>query len=219
MIISTPEALDMAFKGMVIGIASSAPLGPAGVLTVQRTLNKGRAYGLATGAGVAMGDLFYAIVASAGLGLVLDFLNRPDMSYWLQLVGAALLFGFGVYVYRSHPEKRVHAPSNKRGNLMQNAATGFLITLGNPMITFLFLALFARFRFVCPGHPVEMMVGVMALLCGSMLWWCVLTYAITRVGNKFRDGGLLYLSRIIGLVVMGVSLFGFYFTLRGKTLF
>lgn len=219
MIVSTPEALDMAFKGLVIGIASSAPLGPAGVLTVQRTLNKGRLYGLSTGVGVALCDLIYAILAGAGLGLVLDFLNNPDTSYWLQLVGAALVFGFGVHVYRSHPEKRVHAPSNKRGNLMQNAATGFLLTLSNPLIVFLFLALFARFRFVTPGRLFEQMVGYVSLLCGSILWWSVLTYAINRVGNKFRDGGLLYLSRIIGLVVMGVSLFGFYFTLRGKTLY
>lgn len=219
MIISTPDVLDMAFKGLVIGIAASAPLGPAGVLTVQRTLNKGRSYGMATGAGVALGDLFYAIIAGAGLGLVMDILNAPETSYWFQLLGAVLVFVFGIYIYRSHPERRVHAPSNKRGSLLQNAVTGFLLTLGNPMIVFLFLALFARFRFVCPGGIVEQATGYAALLCGAMLWWYVLTYSINRVGNKFRDGGLLYLSRIIGLVVMGISLFGFYFTLRGKTLY
>lgn len=219
MIVSTPDVLDMAFKGLVIGIAASAPLGPAGVLTVQRTLNKGRAFGLSTGAGVALCDLFYSIIAGAGLGLVMDFLNKPDTSYWFQLVGAALVFGFGIYVFRSHPEKKVHAPSMKRGNLIQNAATGFLLTLGNPLITLLYLALFARFNFVRPHHPVDQVTGYAALFCGSMLWWYVLTYGINRVGNKFRDGGLLYLSRIIGLVVMGVSLFGFYFTLRGKTLY
>lgn len=209
----------MAFKGLVIGIASSAPLGPAGVLTVQRTLNKGRSYGLTTGAGVALCDLLYATVAGAGLSLVLDFLNNPDTTYWFQLVGAALVFGFGIYVYRSHPEKRVHAPSNKRGSLIQNAATGFLLTLSNPLIILLYLALFARFSFVAPHHTFEQVVGYMGLFCGSMLWWSVLTYGISRVGNKFHDGGLLYLSRIIGLVVMGVSLFGFYFTLTGKTLY
>lgn len=217
--VSTPDTLDMAFKGLVIGIASSVPLGPAGVLTVQRTLNKGRSYGMATGVGVAFCDLIYAIIAGAGLRLVMDFLNRPDTSYWFQLVGAALVFGFGVYVFRSHPERRVHAPSNRRGNLVQNAAMGFLLTLGNPLIVLLYLALFARFGFVSPGRLFEQMAGYVALLCGALLWWYTLTYGINRVGNKFRDGGLLYLSRIIGLVVMGVSLFGFYFTLRGKTLY
>lgn len=217
--VSTPDTLDMAFKGLVIGIASSVPLGPAGVLTVQRTLNKGRSYGMATGVGVAFCDLIYAVIAGAGLRLVMDFLNRPDTSYWFQLVGAALVFGFGVYVFRSHPERRVHAPSNRRGNLVQNAATGFLLTLGNPLIVLLYLALFARFGFVSPGRFFEQMAGYVALLCGALLWWYTLTYGINRVGNKFRDGGLLYLSRIIGLVVMGVSLFGFYFTLRGKTLY
>ena len=32
-------------KGVVIGIMASAPMGPVGVLCLQRTINKGRWYG------------------------------------------------------------------------------------------------------------------------------------------------------------------------------
>ena len=46
---------EMAIKGIIIGIVASAPMGPVGVLCVQRTLNKGRWYGFATGAGAAAG--------------------------------------------------------------------------------------------------------------------------------------------------------------------
>ena len=37
--------LDFIFKGMMIGVIASAPMGPVGILCVQRTLNKGRWYG------------------------------------------------------------------------------------------------------------------------------------------------------------------------------
>ena len=43
--------LDILVKGFVIGIVVSAPLGPVGVLCIQRTLNKGLLYGFVTGLG------------------------------------------------------------------------------------------------------------------------------------------------------------------------
>ena len=41
----------------MIGVIASAPMGPVGILCVQRTLNKGRWYGLATGVGAAASDI------------------------------------------------------------------------------------------------------------------------------------------------------------------
>ena len=41
-IVSQISILEIVIKGMVIGIVASAPMGPVGVLCVQRTLNKGR---------------------------------------------------------------------------------------------------------------------------------------------------------------------------------
>ena len=34
--------LDFIFKGIVIGVLASAPMGPVGILCIQRTLNKDR---------------------------------------------------------------------------------------------------------------------------------------------------------------------------------
>ena len=40
---------DILWKGFIIGVIVSAPLGPVGVLCIQRTLNKGRWYGFVNG--------------------------------------------------------------------------------------------------------------------------------------------------------------------------
>ena len=50
-LVSQITILEIVVKGMIIGIVASAPMGPVGVLCIQRTLNKGRAYGLVTGTG------------------------------------------------------------------------------------------------------------------------------------------------------------------------
>ena len=47
----------------LIGVGVSAPLGPVGVLCIQRTLNKGRWYGFVTGLGASLSDIAYAPVS------------------------------------------------------------------------------------------------------------------------------------------------------------
>ena len=213
------DAIDLAFKGLVIGVVASAPLGPVGVLTVQRTLNKGRWYGFVTGLGAAASDIVYALLTGLGMSFVMDFVGRPRNMYMLQLAGAVMLFVFGLSTYKSNPAKAVHPSSGRLGTLWHNALTGFLVTLSNPLIVFLFVALYARFAFVVPGHPLEQGMGYLAIVAGAIGWWFGLTYSINKVRNKFDIRGIVWLNRTIGVVVMVVSLLGFYFTLRGKSLY
>lgn len=213
------DAIDLVFKGVIIGIVASAPMGPVGVLTVQRTLNKGRWFGMVTGLGAALSDLIYALVTGLGMSFVMDFVEKPRTMYALQLTGAVMLFVFGWYTFRSDPARVIHPSSNRRGTLFHNFLTGFLVTLSNPLIVFLFVALFARFAFIVPNHPFEVGMGYMAIVAGALLWWYGLTYFVNRVRARFDMRGIVWLNRTIGIVVMVVSLLGFYFTLRGKSLY
>ena len=43
--------LGIVSKGIIIGVLVSAPMGPIGMLCIQRTLNKGRWHGFVTGLG------------------------------------------------------------------------------------------------------------------------------------------------------------------------
>lgn len=63
--------LEFLVKGFVIGVVVSAPLGPVGVLCIQRTLNKGRVYGFVTGLGAALSDIIYALFTGYGMSLPL----------------------------------------------------------------------------------------------------------------------------------------------------
>lgn len=52
--------LGIVSKGIIIGVLVSAPMGPIGMLCIQRTLNKGRWHGFVTGLGAALSDVIYA---------------------------------------------------------------------------------------------------------------------------------------------------------------
>ena len=80
-----PNILDIVFKGLLIGIIASAPMGPVGILCVQRTLNKGRWYGFVTGCGAAVSDMIYAGITGLGMGLVVDFVSNDTNRFYLAL--------------------------------------------------------------------------------------------------------------------------------------
>ena len=196
------DILNFISKGMLIGIIASAPMGPVGVLCVQRTLNKGRWYGFVTGIGAAVSDMIYAAIAGFGMSFVMDFLNNQQTRMYLQIAGSVLLFAFGLYTWRSDPTKKIHRSGNGKGTLWHNGVTAFLVTFSNPLIIFLFLASFAQFAFVMPNHPFEMLVGFMSIVGGALVWWFGLTWLIDKVRGKFDSNGIKLINQIIGAIVM-----------------
>lgn len=218
MFIDISTILNIIWKGLLVGIVASAPMGPVGVLCIQRTLNKGRWYGFVTGCGAALSDIIYALLTGLGMSFLFDYLSQNV--FYLQLFGSALLFFFGLYLFRSNPLHALHPPSGKKGTYLHNFVTAFLVTLSNPLIIFLFIGLFARFSFVEPGELVsETLTGYLSIVAGALLWWFCITWFVDKVRNRFNLHGILYLNRIIGGIVMAVSVLGFIFTLLGESLY
>ncbi|MBQ1972981.1 MAG: LysE family transporter [Paraprevotella sp.] len=213
------NSLDLIFKGLIVGIVASAPMGPVGVLCIQRTLNKGRWFGFVTGIGAAFSDIVYAFITGFGMSFVVEFLENKTNMFYLQLVGSVMLFLFGMYTFRCDPRQSLRPKPKKRGTLVHNMVTGFLVTFSNPLIIFLFVALFARFAFVVPDNPIPQMLGYIAVFFGALIWWFVLTYAVNKVRTRFDVHGIWVLNRIIGVVVMVVAVFGFIITLTGLSIY
>ena len=198
--------LDIIVKGMIVGIVCSAPMGPVGVLCVQRTLNKGRWYGFVTGLGAATSDLIYALLTGFGMSFVMEFIDNPQYKFYLQIFGSILLFCFGYYCYKSDPRNKVHTGKKKqKGTLLHNYVTAFIVTFSNPLIILLFLATFAQFAFVVPEHPVEMSLGYLSIIGGALLWWYGLTWLVDRIREFFSLNSIVLINRIIGTIVMVFS--------------
>src|SRR5919205_3153025 len=69
--------LGVFVRGLVVGLAVAAPVGPIGVLCIRRTLADGRLAGLATGLGAATVDAFYGGIAGFGVTVVSGLLPSP----------------------------------------------------------------------------------------------------------------------------------------------
>ena len=203
------DILNFIFKGMLIGLIASAPMGPVGVVCVQRTMNKGRWYGFITGIGAALSDMIYAAITGYGMSYVMDVLSNQQTRMYLQIVGSIMLLAFGVYTYKSDPTKKIHRSGNGKGTLFHNGMTAFLVTFSNPLIIFLFVACFAQFAFVMPDHPFEMLVGFASIVFGALLWWFGLTWLIDKIRGKFDDNGIKLINQVIGSIVVLCSIIMF----------
>ena len=200
--IIVPDILDFIFKGMLIGMIASAPMGPVGILCVQRTLNKGRWYGFVTGCGAALSDIIYAALTAFGMSFVMRFIDNDQTRFYLQIIGSLLLLCFGYYTYRTDPTKNMHQSGLQKGTLMHNTVTAFFVTLSNPLIVFLFMVLYAQFAFVWPNHPFEMVVGFLSIIGGALLWWWGLTWLVDKIRAKFDDNGIRIINQVIGVAVI-----------------
>lgn len=89
--------LFVLLKGLLMGLAIAAPVGPIALLCVRRTLAQGRGAGLATGLGAATADGFYGVVAAFGLAALSNFLLENTSV--LQLCGGLFLCYLGLSTF------------------------------------------------------------------------------------------------------------------------
>ena len=210
--------LDLLVKGLIIGVVVSAPLGPVGVLCIQRTLNKGRWYGFVTGLGACLSDIIYALITGYGMSFMDEFLMKHQVL--LQIIGSIMLFIFGIFTFRSNPVRAIRPVSANKGTYLHNFVTAFFVTLSNPLIIFLFIGLFARFSFVMPGSAIGFqLVGYLAIILGALLWWFGITDLVNKGRTRFNVRGIWILNRVIGSIVMLASVVSLAYTILGKTLY
>lgn len=200
------DILDFIFKGILIGIIASAPMGPVGILCVQRTLNKGRWFGFITGVGAAISDFIYALIVGLGMSFIMEPLQNPEYQFILQITGSIILLLFGIYCFISNPTKKIHKSGNVKGTLLHNGLTAFLVTFSNPLIIFLLMATYAQFAFVQPSRPFEMLIGFACIPIGALIWWYGLTWLINKIRGIFDVNGISIINKVIGSIVVLFSL-------------
>lgn len=206
--------LYMLWRGVAIGVIISAPMGPVGILCVQRTLEKGRRTGFYTGVGAALSDLFYCLLTGFGLSFIEEFLEKN--SNIIQLVGSLVLIGFGIYLFKSNPSKKLKRPSDNGIPAGKNILSGFLFTFSNPLIIFLIIGLFARFNFLLPEIMFyHYILGFIAIIAGALMWWWVVTFFVDKVRAHFNLRSMWLINKIIGSVILMFAVVGIFNAVTG----
>ena len=188
-------------KGFIIGISIAAPVGPIGILCIQRTITYGKLNGLATGLGAASADAVYGFIAAFGLTFISNFLVAQQT--WFRIVGGGFLIYLGIRAYLSTPQDTTG--NTKSQNHTSAYGTTFLLTLSNPMTILSFAAIFSGFGLVDTSiHYGSASLMVLGVFLGSATWWLFLSGGTNLFRNKLNQR-LAWINKLSGVVI---TLFG-----------
>jgi len=165
--------LTLFIKGLIIGLAIAAPVGPIGILCIQRSLHDGFKVGLMTGIGAALADGTYGLIAGFGLTAISSLLVTQQ--FWIRLIGGIFLLYLGI--------KHIFTPSRKRSatgysdrSSWHACATTFFLTLTNPMTVLSFVAIFAGLGLGSTSKDyTDAILLVAGITLGSAIWWLCLS--------------------------------------------
>lgn len=195
-------------KGILVGCAMAAPVGPIAILCIRRTLLNGFLPGLATGLGAATADAVYASVAAFGVQALGAWLST--LSGVLQVLGGAFLIYLGWRIFWQRPRATdiqggEQAGKHKISQLAADTAGSFLLTMTNPATVLSFIAIFAGFGLLS-GDTVskaDASLLVTGVFAGSLGWFCVLAATMTLFRGRMERRGLRALNMISGLMIGG----------------
>ena len=131
--------LTLFLKGLIIGFAIAAPVGPIGILCVQRSLHDGFKIGFMTGIGAALADGTYGLIAGFGLTALSSLLISHQ--FWIRLIGGLFLLYLGIKLFLTKPREKSDGHSDK--SPWHALGTTYLLTLTNPATILSFVAVFA----------------------------------------------------------------------------
>ncbi|GMO35572.1 MAG: LysE family transporter [Candidatus Azobacteroides pseudotrichonymphae] len=197
------SCFTLIYKGLIIGVLVSVPVGPVGLLCIQRTLYKGRWYGFSSGLGAAFSDFLYAIIVCTSMGIVGGFIEKNRLL--LQILGSILLIVFSIYAFLNSPFKSLEKTEIGISSYSQNILSVFLLSFSNPFVVFLYISLFNSFGFLAGESLYVTIMGAFCVFMGNLLWWFVITYLVSKLHGIFNIQRLYILNRTISIVIMSLA--------------
>lgn len=189
-------------KGMLIGFAIAAPVGPIGLLCIQRTLARGRWSGVLSGLGAASADAVYGCIAGFGLASLADWLLAWQTE--LRLIGGLFLLYLAWRTWRILPATEQARVNPTHVGLLGDYLSTLALTLTNPVTILAFLGIFAGLGLAGGSSNFAMAsVLVLGVFTGSLLWWLLLAGGVGLLRGRLTSTRLRGVNRASGILIAG----------------
>ena len=176
------------------------------VLVMSRSIGQGSRAGMATAAGVSVGLLGHTLLATLGLGALLQ--ASELLFQVLKLVGAAYLVYLGLRLVRAGaPHYRLHAASTRP--LPRLFLEGALSNLANPKIALFYFAFLPQFVAASAPNPaVSLLTLGIAFAALTFLIKGPIGYGAGALAGWLRShpAVLAWINRASGAVLIGLGI-------------
>lgn len=182
-------------KSALIGLSIAAPVGPIGLLCIQRSLAHGTHIGFISGLGAAAADACYGAVGAFGIGAITR--HFVELATPLALAGALFLAWMGLKMLGATPPERA-ANAVDPARALPAFASVFVLTLSNPLTILSFIAIFATLAGGSPLSAASATLMVVGVFCGSAAWWLMLALGIATIRHRLDARAMRWIDRIAG---------------------
>lgn len=180
----------------------AAPVGPIGILCINRSLSRGFKSGFISGLGAASADAIYGAIAAFGLSLITDYLTN-SISY-IKFLGVLLLLYIGMKTLNEMPKNNNQIVSMNR-TLAEYLST-LSLTITNPATIFTFIAIYSSFGFTDSKSLTDSIMLVLGIFMGSSIWWALLSYIASSVSKSVETIHIIWINRISGLLIISFAI-------------
>jgi len=190
--------LSIFFQGAIVGFSIAAPIGPTGLLCIQRTLAFGRNSGFTSGIGAATANSIYSILLISGLTLLSPIFHVCHLC--LRFLGGLFLFYLGYKTFQTKSGQP--SPKFYRKTIFSDFISTFFVSITNPITIISYLAFFTSLGLDdLQGNWSNGLPLVLGVFSGATLWWFILTQCVTLFRSKFTPKILLWMNRIAGCII------------------
>jgi len=198
--------LEFLYKGLILGFSVAAPVGPIGVLCINRTINKNFAAGFVSGLGAATADLIYGLIAGLGLAAISTFLI--DQKMWIQFIGLVFLIYLGIKTIIKK-DNDIEFKSVVDKGLLKDYFSTLILTITNPMTVLFFITVYAGLGLsntINEFHSVMQLI--FGIFLGSCIWWLFLSGLSNKLKTRISKKILKRIDLVSGILILffGISI-------------
>jgi threonine/homoserine/homoserine lactone efflux protein len=194
-------ALEILLKGIILGLTVSMPLGPIGIILVNRTIKRGILSGFFSGMGLATADTILAIVAGLGFTFIIGFFQ--DEKFIVSIISGFVIIGVGMKVFLSNPVKDFRKKEKGNKSLLRDYFSTLVLSLTNPFTILIFVAFFSGMNIRNEVKPQWVpFLLVPGVFIGTLSWWFCLSYFVSRFKKNIKLRSIVKVNQIAGIAIM-----------------
>lgn len=184
--------------GLFVGFGIAMPIGPVGLLCIQRTLVAGMRVGVSTGLGAATVNVFYGALILLGLSTQPPWLAGAQRILGLS-GGLFLLWAAARTLKRSRALGVQSEPASP--SALRAYGSAVLFNMTNPMAMILILALLSPIvgrSALSLGDAAMILVGMFS---AASLWWVCLSGGVALLRRRLNPTALVYVNQAAALLL------------------
>jgi threonine/homoserine/homoserine lactone efflux protein len=205
-----------ALTGSISGLLLSMPIGPVNLTIINEGARRGFTQGMLVGLGASVMELIYCTIAFTGFS---SFFGDRMVKASMEVFSFTFLLFLGLKFLTA---KTVAAPTQlgaaagkiearvgEKFNPHSAFMTGFVRVLGNLGVLLFWIVLAANLmshNWVADALAAKT-ACIVGVALGTNLWFCALSYGVSRGHGRFSEGTLVRMQRISGICLIAVGLF------------